>query len=58
MYLAERMGERSSYDYERYNYETNRYREVPIHTTNINTYLTPEIRQWLEVHMILPEIIE
>ena len=25
---------------------------------NLNTYLTPEIRQWLETYMILPEISE
>ena len=58
MYLLERMGERSHYDYERWNYEKNYYDEIPIHTTNINTYLTPQIREWLETYMILPEIAD
>ena len=58
MYLLDRMGERSNYDYRRYNYATNRYRTVPIRTTNVNKYLTSQIREWLETYMILPEIAE
>ena len=58
MYLLERMGERSSYDYERYNNDERYYEEIPIRTTNLNKYLTPQIRQWLETYMILPEIAD
>ena len=58
MYLLNRMGERSSYDYERYNYGGYGFREVPIRTTDTTKYLTPDITEWLETHMILPEIAD
>ena len=56
MYLLDKMGERNSYDYETYG--SGKYYEIPIRTIDVNTYLTPEIREWLETWMILPEIIE
>ena len=52
------MGERSSYDYERYNYGGYGFRKVPIRTTDTSKYLTPAITKWLETHMILPQITE
>ena len=56
MYLLNRMGERSNYDYETYNYERGYYEKVPIRTTDTTKYLTPDITEWLETHMILPNI--
>ena len=56
MYLLERMGERSNYDYQRYNYGGYGFKKVPVHTTDTSKYLTPQIRQWLETYMILPDI--
>ena len=56
MYLLDRMGERSKYDYYR-NYGRTLY-EVPIRNFDTSKYLTPEIREWLETYMILPEITE
>ncbi len=56
MYLLDKMGERSSYDYETYN--SGKFYRVPIRTIDVNKYLTPEIREWLETYIILPEIIE
>ena len=56
MYLLDRMGERSNYDYERYNNDERYYVEIPIRTTDTSKYLTPEIIEWLETHMILPNI--
>ena len=31
-------------------------RPFPIPNFNVNTYLTPQIRQWLETYMILPDV--
>ena len=54
MYLLDKMGERSSYDYE--TYSGGQYWEIPIRTIDVNTYLTPEVREWLETYMILPDV--
>ncbi len=56
MYLLNRMGERSNYDYERYNNDERYWEEIPIRNTNLSKYLTPDITEWLETHMILPNI--
>ena len=56
MYLLDRMGERSNYDYERYNNDERYWEEIPIRNTNLSKYLTPDITEWLETHMILPNI--
>ena len=58
MYLLEKMGERSNYDYEKYDNAGEYYVEIPVQKTDISKYLTPEIRQWLETYMILPEIVK
>ena len=58
MYLLDRMGERISYDYERYNNDEGYYVEIPIRTTDVTKYLTPDIVEWLETYMILPEIAD
>ena len=58
MYLLNRMGERSNYDYERYNNNKRYWEEIPIRNTNLSKYLTPDITEWLETHMILPEIAD
>ena len=56
MYLIEKMGERSNYDYE--TYSGGKYWEVPIRDFDTSKYLTPEIVEWLETYMILPDISE
>ena len=56
MYLLEKMGERSNYDYLTYN--GGRYYEVPIRNFDTSKYLIPEIVEWLETYMILPDISE
>ena len=55
MYLLDMMGMRSSYDYEKWDADKGYY-EVPIRRVNVNKYLTPEVRAWLEQWMILPQI--
>ena len=56
MYLLDRMGERSSYDYE--TYSGGKFWEVPIRDFDTSKYLTPEVVEWLETYMILPQITE
>lgn len=56
MYLLDKMGERSSYDYE--TYSDGKFRKVPIRNFDTSKYLTPEVVEWLETHMILPQITE
>ena len=58
MYWTEKMEERSIYEQIEYNSEHNVYQIVLFRTIDINKYLTPQIRQWLETYMILPEIAE
>ena len=54
MYIMDKIGERSNYDYQRYNRHTNLYIDVPIRNINVSKYLTPEIVEWLETYMVLP----
>lgn len=56
LYLLDKMGERSNYDYERY--ASGVQHEVPIRDFDTSPYLTPEVVEWLETYMILPEITE
>ena len=56
MYLMDMMGMRSSYDYERYDYDDGFYVQVAVRRVNVNKYLTLEVRAWLEEWMILPQI--
>ena len=62
MYLTEKMGLESIYEYSVYDYPnrntTNKHIRVPRREVDVNKYLTPQIRQWLETHMILPEIAD
>ena len=60
MYLLDRMGERSNYDYQTYKEDSygGYYEIVPIRNFDTTKYLTPEITEWLETHMILPEIAD
>lgn len=64
MYLLDKIGATQRYNYKKwvatgraYNgYFT--FRHTSISNFNADTYLTPEIREWLEAYMILPEITE
>ena len=62
MYLIDKMGLESIYNARVYDYPnrntTNGYIRVPRRKVDVNIYLTPEIREWLETYMILPEIAE
>ncbi len=58
MYLLDRMGERSHYDYVRFSYKRGYYIQVPIRDFDTSKYLAPEIVEWLETYMILPEIAD
>ena len=54
MYITDKTGIRSWYDYQVYNNDTNKFVSIPIRNTNISKYLTPEIVEWLETYMVLP----
>ena len=56
MYLLDMMGMRSGYEYEKYDADHGVMAKVPIRRINVNKYLTPEVRAWLEQWMILPQI--
>ena len=59
MYLLDAMGEPSSYEYEKYNSTTGRYIQLSQRREfDVSTYLTPQIREWLETYMILPDVSE
>ena len=62
MYLIEKMGLESIYEYRIYNYPnrntSNDYIRVPRRKIDVDIYLTPEIREWLETYMILPDVSE
>ena len=62
MYLIEKMGLESIYKYHTYDYPnrnvTNGYIRVPWREVDVNIYLTPKVRRWLEAYMILPDVPE
>ena len=57
MYLLDMMGMRTTYDFEIWNSEGH-YDEIPVRRVDVNKWLTPEVRVWLEAYMILPEIAD
>ena len=57
MYLLDKIGATQIYKYLKWNRHTG-FVEIPIRDFDTSKYLTPEIRQWLEAYMILPEITE
>lgn len=62
MYLLDKIGATQRYNYERWvatGYAFNGYFTYdPTRNFNVNKYLTPEVRQWLETYIILPDISE
>ena len=57
-YILEHIGVENTYNY--WSWKKNRgfaLRSTPIEI-DLNTYLTPQISEWLETYMILPEIIK
>ena len=57
MHLLDKMGERGTYDYQ--TYSDGRYIMLPEKRDfDASKYLTPEIVEWLETYMILPEIAD
>ena len=58
MYFLDKMGLESSYRYEEYHPEYNVLLLTDIRDFDVSPYLTPEIVEWLETYMILPDIEE
>ena len=58
MYFLDKMGLESNYRYEEYHYAYHVLLATNIRDFNISPYLTPEIVEWLETYMILPQITE
>ena len=57
MYLLDKIGATQRYKYKKWESRGGGYFEwTPTPNFNLNTYLTPEIRQWLETYMILPDV--
>ena len=46
----------TTYEYIKYDKENEQIVSVPYREVDVNTYLTPEIRQWLETYVVLPQI--
>ena len=58
MYLLDMMGMRTNYDFEIWNGDEGYFNEIPIRRVDVDKWLTPEVRAWLEAYMILPEIAD
>ena len=58
LYFLERIGMQSTYEYIRYDKKNERIVSIPYRTVDFDTYLTPEIREWLETYVVLPSIEE
>ena len=58
MYFLDKIGLESSYRYEEYHPEYNVLLLTDIRDFDISPYRTPEIVEWLETYMILPDIEE
>ena len=58
MYLLDMMGMRTNYDFEIWNGDEGHFDQIPVRRVDVNRWLTPEVRAWLEAYMILPEIAD
>ena len=58
MYFIDKMEEQSKYNFRVYNKDTGRYKIIEPRDLDPNQYLTPQIRQWIETYIILPDITE
>ena len=58
MYLLDKIGATQRYKYEKWDSYRDHFVEVPIRDFDTSKYLTPQIREWLETYMILPEIAD
>ena len=62
MYLLDKIGVTQQYEYRKWVVLNDKWGYflpfTPIPNFNVNTYLTPQIRQWLETYMILPDVSE
>ena len=48
----------TTYEYVKYDKENEQIVSIPYRVVDVNTYLTPEIREWLETYVVLPQITE
>ena len=58
LYILDALDRNSIYNYYEWNMWDNRSEEIPIRDFDSSNYLTPEVVEWLETYMILPEIVE
>ena len=58
MYFLDKMGLESNYRYEENNLTYNVVLAINIRDFDVNPYLNPEIVEWLEAYMILPNVEE
>ena len=58
MYLLDKIGATQLYKYAKWDSYRDHLVKIPIRDFDVNTYLTPQIREWLETYMILPQITE
>ena len=58
MYLLDAIGEPSTYEYQRYGNAHTPTILPQRRNIDVDVYLTPEVREWLETYMILPDVSE
>lgn len=56
LYLLDKIGAKSVYNYKRW--AGDGFIKVPVRAFDTSPYLTPEVVEWLETYLILPEITE
>ena len=58
MYLIGKIGATQSYNYDKWDSYRGSFVEVPIRDFDTSKYLTPEVVEWLENYMMLPDVSE
>ena len=58
LYILDKIEARSIYGYRKYDSFRDYFQQVPIRDFDTSKYLTPEVVEWLETYMILPQIAE
>lgn len=58
MHIMDTIGLPSSYRFGKYSLSVGHFVRIPDRDFDTSKYLTPEIVEWLETYMILPEITE
>ena len=58
LHLLNKVGANSQYNYSKWSRYRDRFIRIPVRDFDTSPYLTPEIIEWLETYMILPDIEE